>query len=49
MMELNYQYLINLVIMFLMLAMPIGFIFGFAEKILNMFLSMVFGDKYIKL
>lgn len=46
---LNYQVIIDLVVLFLSLSVPIGIVFGITEKLLNLFYSMVFGDKNIRL
>lgn len=46
---LNYQLIIDMTILFITLSIPIGIVFGIAEKLIKLFLSAVFGDKTINL
>lgn len=48
-MELNYQTIVDMVAQIIQLALPIGIVFGLAEKLVNGFLSMAFGEKRVKL
>ena len=48
-MELNYQTLIDLVGVCVKNALPIGIVFGIAEKMLNLFFSLAFGAKNIRM
>lgn len=48
-MELNYQIVIDMVAHVIELALPIGVTFALAEKLVNGFLSMAFGEKRIRL
>lgn len=47
--SLNYQVIVELVATYIMISLPIGILFGLAGKLINMFLSAVFGDKTIKM
>ncbi len=46
---LDYQVIINLAGTCIAAALPIGIVFGLAEKAVNAFLSMAFGKEKIKL
>jgi hypothetical protein len=46
---LNYQSIIDCVAVIISAAVPIGIVFGLAEKAVNAFLSMAFGEKRVKL
>lgn len=46
---LNYQQVIDLLITFLTIAIPISILFGIVEKLVNMFLSFVFGRETVKM
>ena len=48
-MELNYQIVIDMVAEIISLSLPIGITFGLAERLINAFLSMAFGERRIKL
>lgn len=47
--SLNYQVIIDAVGVVITNALPIGIAFAFAEKIVNSFLSMAFGERTIRL
>lgn len=49
MQNLDYQVVINAVGVVITNALPIGVAFAFAEKIVNSFLSMAFGERKIRL
>lgn len=46
---LNYQSIIELIAIFIAVALPIALFFGFAVKMVNFFLSMAFGERQVKL
>lgn len=48
-MELNYQTIIDLAGTVVAYALPIGIVFGVVEKVLNLFFSLAFGSKNIKM
>lgn len=48
-MELNYQIVIDMVAEIIRLSLPIGITFGLAERLINAFLSMAFGERRIRL
>lgn len=48
-MELDYQTIINLAGNAVAYALPIGIVFGVAEKMLNLFFSLAFGAKNIRM
>lgn len=48
-MQLDYQQIINLTGQALSAALPIGIVFGLAEKLCNLFFSAAFGKKKIDL
>lgn len=47
--EVNYQQVVDIAAACITAALPIGIIFGLAEKAVNAFLSMAFGEKRIRL
>ncbi len=47
--ELSYQLIINLIGQMMLVSMPIGILFGLTEKLINLFFSMAFGSKNIKI
>lgn len=47
--ELNYQTIVDLIGAFMGYALPIGILFGLSEKLVNLFFSIAFGSKTIKL
>lgn len=46
---LDYQVIVNLAAQVISCALPIGIVFGLAEKLVNTFLSMALGKERIKL
>ena len=48
-MELDYQTIINLAGTVISYSLPIGIVFGVAEKVLNLFFSLAFGAKNIRM
>lgn len=46
---LDYQSIVNSVAVMVSVALPIGIILGFAEKLVNGSLSMIFGEKKVRL
>jgi hypothetical protein len=46
---IDYQTIINLVGTMIGYALPIGCIFGLGEKLVNMFISIAFGEKKIRM
>lgn len=46
---LDYQQIIDCVAVVISNALPIGIVFGIAEKMVNAFLSMAFGEKKVRL
>lgn len=47
-MMIDYQSVIDVIVQFFQLAMPMGIILGFSEWILNTFFGFVFGKRYIR-
>ena len=47
--SLNYQSIIELVSIMIAVSLPIGIVFGLSVKLVNLFISMVFGERNIKL
>lgn len=47
--NINYQVVINTIGLFLAISVPIGIVLGITEKLANLFFSMVFGERNIKL
>jgi hypothetical protein len=47
--QLNYQEIINTLGLFVAISLPIGILFGMTSKIINLFLSLAFGERNIKL
>lgn len=45
---LNYQDIIGCAAVMISCALPIGIIFGLAEKLINGFLSIAFGEKKVR-
>jgi uncharacterized membrane protein YphA (DoxX/SURF4 family) len=48
-MDLDYQIIINMVAQIISVALPIGVVFGLAERLVNAFLSMAFGERKVRL
>ena len=48
-MTVNYQQVVDILVVAITLAVPIGFIFGVVEKIINMFFSFAFGKNKVSL
>lgn len=46
--EIDYQQIVDLLARCVAVALPIGLIFGLAEKAYNAFMSMVFGRDRVK-
>lgn len=46
---IDYQEVVTLCAQMISVALPIGLIFGLSEKLVNGFLSMVFGERRVKL
>lgn len=49
MVQLNYQEVISMLVLFLSIAIPIAIIIGVVEVVVNMFLGFVFGKEKVKL
>ncbi|MEM0173560.1 MAG: hypothetical protein QXI16_03525 [Sulfolobaceae archaeon] len=47
--SINYQGIVDIVGVILLVSTPIGLVFGISGKLANMFFSMVFGEKRVKL
>lgn len=45
---IDYQQVVDLCVQAVSVALPIGLIFGLAEKLINGFLSMVFGKDRVR-
>lgn len=46
---IDYQEIVSLCAKMISVALPIGLIFGLSEKLINGFLSIVFGEKRVRL
>lgn len=49
MIELDYQQVVDLCAQAMSVGLPIGVIFGLAEKAINLFLSMAFGKERVRI